>query len=54
MAQQCVLDLHDVTSSGATVETVRHTSPFGRPPQITAITARTDLVTDILGGNDIG
>ncbi|MGI8416973.1 MAG: SGNH/GDSL hydrolase family protein [Nakamurella sp.] len=54
VARRCGLDLHDVTSSGATVETVLHTSQFGQPPQITAVTARTDLVTVNLGGNDIG
>ena len=54
VSRQCGLDLHDVTSSGATVENVLHTSQFGQPPQIAAVTARTDLVTITIGGNDIG
>lgn len=54
VARRCELDLHDVTSSGATVEDVLYTSQFGQPPQIAAVTARTDLVTVTIGGNDIG
>ncbi len=54
MARRCGLDLHDVTSSGATVEDVLRTSQFGQPPQIGAVTATTDLVTVTIGGNDIG
>jgi len=54
VARRCGLDLHDVTSSGATVEDVLRTSQFGQPPQIGAVTATTDLVTVTIGGNDIG
>ena len=53
-AQRSGLDLTDRSSSGATVEEVRGRPTFGLPPQITAVTAGTDLVTVTVGGNDIG
>jgi hypothetical protein len=49
--------LTDVSCSGATTANVLHrqTSAFGAvPPQIDAVTRRTDLVTIGLGGNDDG
>jgi hypothetical protein len=49
--------LTDVSCSGATTANVLHrqTSDFGSvPPQIDAVTRRTDLVTIGLGGNDDG
>lgn len=54
LAQQCGLDLVDVTSSGATVEDILRRSQFGQPPQIVAATADTKLVTVTCGGNDLG
>lgn len=54
VARRCGFDLVDVTSSGATVENVLRSPQHGRPPQITAVTARTELVTVTVGGNDIG
>ncbi len=54
LAQQCGLELVDVTSSGATVEDILRTSQFAQPAQIVAATAETDLVTVTCGGNDIG
>ena len=53
-AQRSRLDLTDRSSSGATVEDVLRRPTFGLPPQITAVTAGTDLVTVTVGGNDIG
>ena len=54
VAQRCGFGLADVTSSGATVEDILRSSPFGQPAQITAVTSHTDLVTVTVGGNDIG
>ena len=53
-AQRSRLKLTDRSSSGATVEDVLRRPTFGLPPQITAVTAETDLVTVTVGGNDIG
>lgn len=54
LAQQRGLDLTDVTSSAATVENILRSTQLGQPPQITAVTAGTELVTVTVGGNDIG
>ncbi len=54
LAQRCGLDLLDVTSSGATVKDILHSSRFGQPPQITALGPDIELVTITIGGNDIG
>ncbi|WP_338761652.1 SGNH/GDSL hydrolase family protein [Nocardia vulneris] len=48
------LSLTDVTSSGATCDHLLHARQFRQPPQLTAVTAATDLVTVTIGGNDIG
>ncbi|QIS04508.1 SGNH/GDSL hydrolase family protein [Nocardia brasiliensis] len=48
------LALTDVTSSGATCDHLLHARQFGQPPQLTAVTPETDLVTVTIGGNDIG
>ncbi|WP_369690038.1 SGNH/GDSL hydrolase family protein [Nocardia harenae] len=48
------LRLTDVTSSGATCAHILHERQYGCPPQRTALTPDTDLVTVTIGGNDIG
>ncbi|MEV0355911.1 SGNH/GDSL hydrolase family protein [Nocardia sp. NPDC050697] len=48
------LRLTDVTSSGATCAHILHERQYGSPPQRTAVTSDTDLVTVTIGGNDIG
>lgn len=58
LAEEVGLPLVDVSCSGATTAQLRHdrqqtlTGPV--PPQITAVTARTALVTITAGGNDVG
>ncbi|AZG48045.1 SGNH/GDSL hydrolase family protein [Gordonia insulae] len=47
--------LTDVSCSGATTANILHTpqAPHAKRPQITAVTADTDLVTITIGGNDL-
>jgi hypothetical protein len=47
------LDLVDVTCSGATTANVLTKPQLGHPPQITAVTPDTRLVTVTVGGNDV-
>jgi lysophospholipase L1-like esterase len=54
LAHRFGFDLVDVTSSGSTVDDILRSSQLGQPAQITAVTARTDLVSVTAGGNDIG
>ncbi|EOM74294.1 SGNH/GDSL hydrolase family protein [Rhodococcus rhodnii] len=59
VARELGLDLRDVTCSGATTSEVLDESQQladgeQRPPQVTAVTERTRLVTLNVGGNDIG
>jgi lysophospholipase L1-like esterase len=54
VAQQCDLDLVDVTFSGATTAHVLADHQRGTPPQITALNGSESLVTITIGGNDVG
>jgi len=54
LAERLDLDLVDVSYSGATAAEMLDGTPEGRPPQIEAVTADTDLVTVTGGGNDVG
>ncbi|MFG2525750.1 SGNH/GDSL hydrolase family protein [Streptomyces sp. NPDC048527] len=47
------LALTDVTCSGATTANILTTGQNGQPPQISAVTADTRLVTVTIGGNDV-
>ncbi len=54
VAQQCDLELVDVTFSGATTAHVLADRQHGAPPQIAALDGSEDLVTVTIGGNDVG
>lgn len=53
-AQAFGLRLTDVSSSGATTADLRTQDQFGQPPQLSAVTRETRLVTITVGGNDLG
>src|SRR5271155_3280603 len=48
------LDLHDMTSSGATTGDILQPSAGGQRAQLDAVTPATRLVTITAGGNDVG
>lgn len=54
VAQQCDLELVDVTFSGATTAHVLADRQHGVPPQIAALDGSESLVTVTVGGNDVG
>jgi len=54
VAAELKLTLVDVTCSGATTANVLTTPQGANPPQISAVTNDTSLVTFTVGGNDIG
>lgn len=54
VAEQCGLDLVDVTYSGATTANVLNRSQNGVPPQVAALDGTEELVTVTIGGNDVG
>src|SRR5580704_15809927 len=54
VAARLKLSLVDVSCSGATTSNVLTTSQGTNPPQISAVTSDTSLVTFTVGGNDIG
>ncbi|WP_329467363.1 SGNH/GDSL hydrolase family protein [Streptomyces sp. NBC_01431] len=53
VADRFGLALTDVTCSGATTANILTTGQHGKPPQISALTADTRLVTVTVGGNDV-
>lgn len=53
VAAQLGLDLTDVTCSGATTDHIVNSTQGPKPPQITALTADTSVVTITIGGNDV-
>jgi lysophospholipase L1-like esterase len=53
VAAQLGLALTDVTCSGATTDNIVDTPQFANPPQITALTSDTSVVTVTIGGNDV-
>lgn len=53
VARKFKLALTDVSCSGATTANILTTDQAGRPPQISAVTADTRLVTVTIGGNDV-
>jgi lysophospholipase L1-like esterase len=54
VAARYKLKLVDVTCGGAVIRNVVDTAQGAFPPQITAVTADTKLITVTVGGNDIG
>jgi GDSL-like Lipase/Acylhydrolase family len=54
VAARLKLALTDVTCGGATTANILNTPQASRPPQITAVTPATKLVTVTIGGNNIG
>jgi lysophospholipase L1-like esterase len=54
IASEYDLALTDVTCGAATIPNVVDTPQGEHPPQITAVTADTKLITVTVGGNDIG
>lgn len=54
VARKFGLVLTDVTCSGATTANILTTGQADLPPQISAVTAGTRLVTITIGGNDVG
>jgi lysophospholipase L1-like esterase len=53
VAERYGLDLVDVTCAAAVIPNVLDTPQGDSPPQITAVTAETKLITVTVGGNDI-
>lgn len=47
------LSLTDASCVGATTDNILYRGQYGNPPQIEAVNADTDLVTILIGGNDV-